>query len=98
MVEPIIFMLMDVPTSPVFCPILPLIALAFADDDFANEGIWMPPDLLRLRIEDPNKNHLEAPWKASILDTPALRSAEPGNVYISKTMSLKYADFDFHLK
>ena len=34
MVEPIIFMLMDVPMNPVFCPILPLIALAFA-----NEGI-----------------------------------------------------------
>jgi hypothetical protein len=37
MVEPIIFMLMDVPTNPVFCPILPLIALAFADD---NESVY----------------------------------------------------------
>ena len=37
MIEPIIFMLMDVPTNPVFCLILPLIALpvAFADDAFS---------------------------------------------------------------
>ena len=45
MVVPIIFMLMDVPTNPVFYPILPLIALAFADDAFANEGIRTPADL-----------------------------------------------------
>ena len=38
MVEPIIFMLMDVPTNPVFCPILPLIALAFANDAFPMKG------------------------------------------------------------
>ena len=88
MVEPIIFMLMDVPTNLVFCPILPLIALAFADDTFANEGIRTPADLFRLQVEDPDKNHLEVPWKASILDTPALRSVESEKSYISKTMSL----------
>ena len=43
MVEPIIFMLMDVPTNPVFCPILLLIALAFADDAFTNEGVCSRP-------------------------------------------------------
>ena len=98
MVEPIIFMLMGVPANPVFCPILPLIALAFADDAFANEGIRTPADLFRLRVEDPDKNHLEVPWKASILDTPVFRSVEAGKSYISKTMSLKYTDFDYHLK
>ena len=98
MVEPIIFMLMDVPTNPVFYPILPLIAFAFADDAFASGGIRTPADLFRLRVEDPDKNHLEVPWKASILDTPVFRSVEPGKSYISKTISLKYADFDYHLK
>ena len=98
MVEPIIFMLMDVPTNPVFCPILPLIALAFADDAFSNEGIRTPADLFRLRVEDSNRNYLEVPWKASILDTPVFRSVEPGKSYISKMMSLKYVDFDYHLK
>ena len=53
MVEPIIFMLMDVPTNPVFCPILSLIALAFADDAFANEGIRTPEDSFRLRVGGP---------------------------------------------
>ena len=98
MVEPIIFMLIDVPTNPVFCPILPLIALAFADDAFANEGIRTPADLFRLRVEDPNRNYLEVPWKASILDAPIFRSVGPGKSYISKTMSLKYTDFDYHPK
>ena len=98
MVEPIIFMLMDVPTNPIFCPILPLIALAFADDAFANEGIRTPADLFRLRVEDPGKNHLEVPWKASILDTPVFRSVEPGKSYISTTTSLKYADSDYRLR
>ena len=78
MAEPIIFMLMDVPTNPVFCPILPLIAQAFANDSFANKGIRTPADLFRLRVEDPGKNYLEVPWKASILDTPVFRSVEPG--------------------
>ena len=61
MVEPIICMLMDVPTNPVFCPILPLIALAFADDVFVNEGIRTPADQFRLRVGDPGKYHLEVP-------------------------------------
>ena len=38
------------------------------------------------------------PWKASILDTPVFRSVEPEKPYISKTMFLEYADFDFHLR
>ena len=60
MVEPIIFILLiDISTNPVFCPIIPLIAPAFADNAFANEGMRMPADLFRLRVEDPNKNHLE---------------------------------------
>ena len=95
MVEPIMFMLMDAPTNPVFSPILPLIALAFADDAFANEGIRTPADLFKLRVEDPNNNYLEVPC---ILDTPIFRSVEPRKSYISKTMSLKYAHFYFHLK
>ena len=66
------------------------IALAFADDAFANEGILTPADLFRLRVEDPDKNHSEVLWKASILDNPVFRS---GKSYIAKTMSLKYADF-----
>ena len=89
---------MDIPTNPVFRPILPLIAFAFADDAFANEGIRTPADLFRLQVEDLDKNHLEVSWKASILDAPVFRSVEPGKTYISKTISLKYADFDFHLK
>ena len=36
------------------------------------------------------------PWKSSILDTPVFCSVEPGKSYISKTMSLKYTDFDYH--
>ena len=72
MVEPIIFMLIVISANLVFCPILPLIALAFADA-FANEGIRAPADLFRLRVEDPDKNYLEVPWKASILDTPIWR-------------------------
>ena len=84
--------------EPVFCPILPLISLAFADDAFANEGIRTPADLFRLQVEDPDKHHVEVPWKASILDTSAFRSVEPGKPCISKTMSLKYTDPGFHLK
>ena len=42
MVEPTIFMTMDVPTNPVFCPVLPLISLAFAED---------PADLFRLELK-----------------------------------------------
>ena len=81
MVGPIISMLMDVPTNPVFCPILPLIALAFA-----NEGIRTPADLFRLRVEDPDKNHIEVPWKTTILDAPIFRSVESGKSYISKIL------------
>ena len=51
-----------------------------------------------MRCEVANAKVVEVPWKASILDTPVFRSVEPGKSYISKTMSLKYADFDFHLK
>ena len=32
------------------------------------------------------------------MDTPIFRPVEPGKSYISKMMSLKYTDFDFHLK
>ena len=72
MVKLIIFMLIDISENLVFCPILPLIALAFADA-FANEGIRAPADLFRLRVEDLDKSYLEVTWKASILDTPIWR-------------------------
>ena len=62
MVELIIFMLMDVPTNPVFCPIILLIALAFADGAFANEEIRTPADLFRLRVGDFGRSYLEVPW------------------------------------
>ena len=69
MVEPIIFMLMDVPTNPVFCPILPLIAIAISDDAAANEGIRMPADLFRIRVEDADKNHLQKSRGRPVLDS-----------------------------
>ena len=92
--------LIDVPTNPVFSLILLLTELAFADDVFANEGIQRAADLFRLRVEDPGKNNLEVPWKASILGTPIFRSwaVERGKSYTSKTISREYTDFDFHLK
>ena len=68
MVEPIIFMLVDVPTSPVFCPILLLIALAFANDAFANEGIRTPADLFRHQVEGPDKNHLEGQYPPMVYE------------------------------
>ena len=94
MVELIIFMLMDVPTNPVFPPILPLIALALPTTLLPMKGY----ERRQIYSDSELKTPIRIIWKASISDTLIFRSAEPGKSYISKTMSLKYTDFDYHLK
>ena len=59
------------------------------------ERRWIYSDY---ELKTRNKDNLEVPWKASILDTPIFRPAKPRKSYISKTISLKYTDFNFHLK
>lgn len=58
---------MDISTDPVFCPIPPLAALAFADDAFPNEGIRAPtghsdPELKTLTKAISGCHRRPEPW------------------------------------
>jgi hypothetical protein len=58
--------------SPIFCPILNMLALAFADNAFKEKGITRPEDIFNLNI--PNfKETLSIHWKPEILETPVFQ-------------------------
>ena len=55
--------------SPIFSPIMNLLALAFADNAFKKSGIEKPEDLFSLEIPH-FKESLAIQWKPGCLETP----------------------------
>ena len=62
-----------------FCPIMSLLALAFADNAFKEEGIQCPVDLYTIEIPH-FKETLGIQWKPKLLETPVFRQQVKGDI------------------
>ena len=80
---------------PMFCPIMSLLALAFADSAFKEEGIQCPEDLYTLEIPH-FKETLGIQWKPELLETPIFRQQVKGD--ISDSVPWTYSDFNNRIK
>ena len=80
-----------------FCPILHVLALAFADDAFESEWINCPEDLSTFQIPS-HLQSLPLRWKDSKLETPIFRRAvfEGGRIITSPTKALQYGTIANH--
>lgn len=75
------------------CPIINLLALAFADNAFKEDGITKPEDIHSFEIPH-YKEPLSIQWKPDIRDTPVFHRHEKGAV---GTEPLSFADFNHYL-
>jgi hypothetical protein len=86
--------------SPIFCPVLNMLALAFADNAFKEEGITRPEDIYNIQIPI-FRETLSIQWKSEILETPvfqdATRKPEAGDV-VSDSDAWSFAGFNYYLK
>jgi integrase len=78
-----------------FCPIMNLLALAFADGAFKEDGIKTPEDLFKLEIPH-FKEVLAIQWKPECRETPIFRRLEGSQ--ISETKPLTFDEFNNYLK
>jgi hypothetical protein len=72
-----------------------LLALAFADNAFKEEGIQCPEDLYTLEIPH-FKETLAIQWKPELLETPIFRRQVKGD--ISHSIPWNYSDFNYCIK
>jgi len=82
--------------NPIFCPILNMLALAFADRAFKEEGIWKPEDIDSLVIPD-YKERLVLDWRPEVMETPIFRT-KGKDWEISASEAWSYADFNYYMK
>ncbi|KAF8534000.1 hypothetical protein BDD12DRAFT_897299 [Trichophaea hybrida] len=93
--EPVTYILYERRDNPIFCPIMNLLALAFADNAFKEEGIQRPEDLYNLEIPH-FKESLVIQWKPECRETPVFRRHVDGDI-CDKT-PLTFSDFNYYLK
>ncbi|KAI5789795.1 hypothetical protein FPQ18DRAFT_261175, partial [Pyronema domesticum] len=98
--EPVTYVLYERRDSPIFCPVLNMLALAFADNAFKEEGITRPEDIYNIQIPI-FRETLSIQWKPEILETPvfqdATRKPEAGDV-VSDSDAWSFAGFNYYLK
>ncbi|TGZ80595.1 hypothetical protein EX30DRAFT_307582 [Ascodesmis nigricans] len=78
--------------NPVFCPVLPFISLALADNAFKAQEV-NADNVFNLGVPRDRRNSIQFEWKPSHLDIPVLRRTEAtaSGVGISPTMILPYS-------
>ena len=76
--------------NPMFCPIMSLLALAFADNAFNESGIKKPEDPFSLEIPH-FKESLTIQWRPGCLETPIFRRQVNGT--ICDSTPLTFTDF-----
>jgi hypothetical protein len=84
--------------SPIFCPVLNMLALAFADNAFKEEGITRPEDIYNIQIPI-FRETLSIQWKPEILETPVFQDAtrKPEDV-VSDSDAWSFTGFNHYLK
>ena len=81
--------------TPIFCPVMCLLALAFADNAFKVSGIERPEDLFSLTIPH-FKESLAVQWRPECMETPIFRRQVNGAICNSTPWA--YTDFNHGLK
>ena len=81
--------------NPMFCPIMNLLALAFADNAFKELGIEKPEDLFSLEIPH-FKESLSIQWKSECLETPIFRRQVKDTICNSTPWT--FSDFNYWIK
>ena len=87
------FILHETRSDPILCPVMNLLALAFADDAF--ECLRSPQDLMILKVPA-QRQSLELKWKDVMLDEFVFRASDPNQVITSKPLS--YNSYRYNLR
>ncbi|KAI5814744.1 hypothetical protein BZA77DRAFT_389010 [Pyronema omphalodes] len=95
---PVTYMLYEVRNSPMLCPVLNMIALAFADNAFKEAGITRPEDIYDIQIPI-SLDKLSIEWKPEIMETPVFQDAtiEPEDVVVDSD-AWSFTGFDHYLE